>query len=53
MHGTISRQFTYSQYSPKNQRTVGEKTENSNLTRSIKQSGWEYFEKLLSKQGRF
>ena len=27
--------------------------ENSYLTRSIKQSGWKYFEKLLSEQGRF
>ena len=27
--------------------------ENSYLTTSIKQSGWKYFEKLLSEQGRF
>ena len=27
--------------------------ENSYLTISIKQSGWKYFEKLLSERGRF
>ena len=39
IHGSINRQFIYSLYSPKNQRTMGKKMENSYPTRSIKQSG--------------
>jgi hypothetical protein len=34
VQGTINRQFIYLQYSPKNQRTVGKKTENSYPTGS-------------------
>ena len=36
---SIDSLFTH-QYSPKNQRIVGKKTENSYPTGSIKQSGW-------------
>ena len=43
----------YLQYSPKNQRTVGKKTENRYPTGSIQQSGGNIFRKWLSDQGKF
>ena len=49
---SVNSLFTHNIYQ-KNKRIVAKKMENSYLTRSIKQSGWKYFEKLLSEQGRF
>ena len=49
----MNRQFIYLQYSPKNQRTVGKKTENRYPTGSIQQSGGNIFRKWLSDQGKF